>query len=193
MAIVMPEGVLNNPSLDYVREFVERRAWINAVVSLPDGTFRSAKASVKASLLFLTKFTGKDVARVQTAREVANKEAEHRLDAEAIAKSALLRHAWEDAKGRGEKMAATLAKKELDGFVKRTKAGKRTLAERLFRAAIDYPVFMYDAQWVGITPTGSPEDNELYPNGRVPPGIEKTALELYEEFLRDPESFCPET
>ena len=57
MGIVLPEGVFNNPSLAYVREFCEDRAFIRAVVSLPQETFYSSGASVKASLLFLQKFT----------------------------------------------------------------------------------------------------------------------------------------
>ncbi len=35
LGIVLPEGVFNNPSLAYVREFCEDRAYIRAVVSLP--------------------------------------------------------------------------------------------------------------------------------------------------------------
>ena len=57
MGIVLPEGVFNNPSLAYVREFCEDRAYIRAVVSLPQETFYSSGASVKASLLFLQRFT----------------------------------------------------------------------------------------------------------------------------------------
>ena len=57
LGIVLPEGIFNNPSLAYVREFCENRAFIRAVVSLPQETFFSSGASVKASLLFLQKFT----------------------------------------------------------------------------------------------------------------------------------------
>ncbi len=51
LGIVLPEGIFNNPSLAYVREFCENRAFIRAVVSLPQETFFSSGASVKASLL----------------------------------------------------------------------------------------------------------------------------------------------
>ena len=40
--------------------------------------------------------------------------------------------------------------------------------------------------------TGEPAANELYPNDRQPPGCEKTCLELYREFIRDPQSFFVE-
>ena len=60
LGIVLPEGIFNNPSLAYVREFCENRAYIRAVVSLPQETFLSSGASVKASLLFMQKFTAED-------------------------------------------------------------------------------------------------------------------------------------
>lgn len=56
MGIVLPEGVFNTPNAEYVRKFVEGRAFIRAVISLPSETFNSAKASVKCSILFLQKF-----------------------------------------------------------------------------------------------------------------------------------------
>ena len=41
MGIVLPEGIFNNPSLAYVREFCEDRARVLAVVSLPQETASS--------------------------------------------------------------------------------------------------------------------------------------------------------
>ena len=82
MAIVLPEGVFNNPSLAYVRSFVEERAFLDAVVSLPEETFVSAGASVKASLLFLRKFTAKEARRVQQVREEVKAELWPRYEAE---------------------------------------------------------------------------------------------------------------
>ena len=60
MGIVLPDGNLNNPSLDWLRRWCEGKARILAVVSLPEETFRSADATVKASLVFLRRFTGDD-------------------------------------------------------------------------------------------------------------------------------------
>ena len=71
MGIVLPEGIFNNPSLAYVREFCEDRAYIRAVVSLPQETFFSIGASVKASLLFMQKFTEKEKAEFEKKREIA--------------------------------------------------------------------------------------------------------------------------
>ncbi len=44
MGIVLPEGIYNNPFLAHVREFMEDRAFLKAVVSLPQETFVSSGA-----------------------------------------------------------------------------------------------------------------------------------------------------
>ena len=78
LGIVLPEGIYNNPSLAYVREYVEDRAFIRAVVSLPQETFYSAGASVKASLLFLQKFTEQEQADFEKKQEEAKEEIEEK-------------------------------------------------------------------------------------------------------------------
>ena len=60
MGIVLPDGNLNNPSLGWLRRWCEGKARILAIVSLPEETFVSAKATVKASLVFLRRFTEAD-------------------------------------------------------------------------------------------------------------------------------------
>lgn len=60
MGIVLPDGNLNNPSLTWLRRWCEGKARILAVVSLPPETFSSAKATVKASMLFVQRFTEAD-------------------------------------------------------------------------------------------------------------------------------------
>ncbi len=60
LGIVLPDGNLNNPSLTWLRRWCEGKAKILAVVSLPEETFRSADATVKASLVFLRRFTEED-------------------------------------------------------------------------------------------------------------------------------------
>jgi type I restriction enzyme M protein len=57
MAIVLPNGTLNNSSLEYVREFIKQNSRILAVISLPVGTFMSAGANPQPSVLFLQKLS----------------------------------------------------------------------------------------------------------------------------------------
>ena len=55
MGIVLPDGILTNSSLQYVRDFIERKTRILAVISMPQTAFVPVGAGVKASLLFLQK------------------------------------------------------------------------------------------------------------------------------------------
>ncbi len=57
MDIVLPDCNLSNPSLAWLRRWAEGKARLLAVVSLPEETFRSGNATVKASLVFLRRVT----------------------------------------------------------------------------------------------------------------------------------------
>ena len=57
MGIVLPEGVLNNSNLQKVRDFVESKAKILLITSIPQDVFIASGATVKPSLLFFKKFT----------------------------------------------------------------------------------------------------------------------------------------
>ena len=56
LAIVIPDGILTNSSLQYVRDWIEEKFRIVAVVSLPQTAFQSTGAGVKSSVLFLKKY-----------------------------------------------------------------------------------------------------------------------------------------
>ena len=55
MAIVLPDGILTNSSLQYVRDFIMERAQILAIVSLPQFAFAHFGAGVKSSIVFIRK------------------------------------------------------------------------------------------------------------------------------------------
>lgn len=52
-AVVLPDGLLSNSSLRYVRELVLERAALEAVISLPGHAFSHFGASVKSSVILL--------------------------------------------------------------------------------------------------------------------------------------------
>lgn len=56
LAIVLPDGVLTNSSLQYVRDGIEDMFRIVAVVSMPQTAFTATGAGVKSSILFLKKY-----------------------------------------------------------------------------------------------------------------------------------------
>lgn len=57
LAVVIPDGILTNSSLQYVRDEIEDLYRIVAVVSLPQTAFTNTGAGVKSSVLFLKKFS----------------------------------------------------------------------------------------------------------------------------------------
>jgi type I restriction enzyme M protein len=57
LAIVIPDGILTNSSLQYVRDHIEDTFRIVAVVSMPQTAFSATGAGVKSSVMFLRKHT----------------------------------------------------------------------------------------------------------------------------------------
>ena len=187
MGIVLPEGIYNNPSLAYVREYVEDRAFIRAVVSLPQETFYSAGASVKASLLFLQKFTEEEQEEFNAKKEETEAEIKEKYRDKICARIAIFDADMETAKND---------KRRRSEFVKELKKYRRDMETKISREVrallkkkFSYCIFLYDAEKVGITATGEKDQNDLYPNQNIPAHTEKTALEIYREFLQNPERF----
>ena len=171
MWIVLPEWVFNNPNALYVRQFVEDRAYLKAVISLPQETFNSAWAAVKCSLLFLEKFEEEDKIKWRTLNwkhetQIFESQKEEREKLEEIIKN--------KKADKEEKKEAKQTLKELDNYL-------ATESRKLARADFDYPIFMVEAESVWISTTGETWDN--IPN-ELP-----TILEQFLEFDKNPEEF----
>jgi type I restriction enzyme M protein len=65
LAIVVPDGILTNSSLNYVREYIKKSARIIAIVSLPQETFVPHGAGSKTSVLFLQKLPKEELFRIK--------------------------------------------------------------------------------------------------------------------------------
>ena len=59
--IVLPEGVLDNPALERVRTFIETRARILNITSIPADVFLSSGANIKPSLIFIEKYASDEI------------------------------------------------------------------------------------------------------------------------------------
>ena len=160
IGIVLPEGILNNPSLREVRKFCEHRAKILAVISIPQNVFTSAKATVKTSLLFMKKFDDSDLKDFETAKANAQKEAVENEEIKRLAsridgdKKQLLTRTGNELKA---------AKKKLKAFEQEYQKQFDKIVEKAFRINFNYPIFMAEAENAGITTTGEidTQNNEL--------------------------------
>ena len=99
--------------------------------------------------------------------------------------------------GKSQSLVTSAATKEKAKALRKELADyERAMTEKidaesraLLKQRFNYPVFLYEAEHVGITATGEPDVNELYPNERQPSDGVKTCVELYREFRKSPESF----
>ena len=185
LGIVLPEGIFNNPSLAYVREFIEDRAFLRAVVSLPQDTFVSSGASVKCSLLFLQKFTEGEKKHYESVYTAAKVEVDARFATDIEAERERLEMAIKKAKRANQTGRRKSLQKELRDYLKEMNVRRTVDARQLLRERFDYPIFMYEAEKVGITATGEEDENELYPNSNQLSGSGNTCLESYRDFLSD--------
>lgn len=64
MAIVLPQGLLNNTNAEYIRRFFIDRSRILAVVGLHEYTFKP-HTGTKTSVLFLQKYTDEEIQKIQ--------------------------------------------------------------------------------------------------------------------------------
>ncbi|MCF8298859.1 MAG: N-6 DNA methylase [Saprospiraceae bacterium] len=84
LAIVIPDGILTNSSMQYVRDNIEEWYRIVAVVSMPQTAFAHTGAGVKSSVLFLRKWDQAITERIQYIKKDIQEQI--KLDADYIKK-----------------------------------------------------------------------------------------------------------
>ena len=80
MAMVIPDSILTNSSMQYVRNWIEEHWRIVSVVSLPQFAFAANGAGVKSSVLFLRKHSEPTTIAIQRAKEKAQDDIHARKD-----------------------------------------------------------------------------------------------------------------
>ena len=181
LAIVLPDGILTNSSLQYVRTQIEDWFRIVAVVSMPQTAFSANGAGVKSSVLFLKKWDKEHTKRlVNTKKDI---EAKLLKDNNYLSQ----RQIWEreikqkqkekaDEIKNKQHIAATAAKQTeeykswnselLAEYANKVDELKTRLIEEYQHAKQsklpDYPIFMAIADEIGYDATGKKTaNNEL--------------------------------
>lgn len=181
LAIVLPDGILTNSSLQYVRTQIEDWFRIVAVVSMPQTAFAANGAGVKSSVLFLKKWS-----KEQTAKLVDTKKD---IEGELLKNSNYImqRQTWDleirekqrnkanDIKTK-HRITATAAKQTeeyktwnselLAEYASKVEELKTQLIEKYQQTKQsklpDYPIFMAIAEEIGYDATGKKTaNNEL--------------------------------
>ena len=156
MGIVLPEGVLNNTNLQKVRDFVESKAKILLIVSIPQDVFMAAGATVKPSLLFFKKFTENEAEEYNRIYIQASHEVEVKYDEEMTDINAKLAKRGKEALTKDEKKILRSRKKELTVLIENE-------IKALVKERFDYVIPIAEVQKAGISTTGAKIENELEP------------------------------
>lgn len=173
LAIVLPDGILTNSSMQYVRTQIEDWFRIVAVISMPQTAFMANGAGVKSSVLFLKKWTKKETEILLRTK--------HNIESRLLKDNHYIdqRRAWETEIKQKQKDKATEIKEKLKMSVtaaKQTDEYKSWNADLLAEYATkvdelknhltdayqqakqmelkDYPIFMAIAEEIGYDATG---------------------------------------
>ncbi len=181
LAIVIPDGILTNSSLQYVRDNISEWFRIVAVVSMPQTAFAANGAGVKSSVLFLKKWTAAESQKIVDTKH----NIQERVKAEANYKSTVEK--WDKEKKSilknhtgFENTTSLTDKKEIektsdfaewkkqinDQYAQQLSDLKEKLQDRLSELLktelVDYPIFMAIANEIGYDATGKETSvNEL--------------------------------
>ena len=156
MGIVLPEGVLNNTNLQKVRDFVESKAKILLIVSIPQDVFMAAGATVKPSLLFFKKFTEDEAEEYNRIYIQVSHEVEAKYDEEMTDIDVKLAKRGKEALTKDEKKSLRSRKKELTVLIENE-------IKALVKERFDYVIPIAEVQKAGISTTGAKIENELEP------------------------------
>lgn len=156
MGIVLPEGVLNNSNLQKIRDFVESKAKIILITSIPQDVFIASGATVKPSLLFFKKFTKEEAQAYVKVVEDATKKI-HALHEDT------LNPLEEKLALRGKDAPSAEEKKILRKELKELKAKIEEEIKAEVKENFDYEIPIAEVEKAGISTTGTEIENELIP------------------------------
>lgn len=186
LAIVIPDGILTNSSLQYVRDQIEDWYRIVAVISMPQDAFAHTGAAVKSSVMFLQKLTAKCSDAIEAKKvSVQNKILKDQKFEKQVAdwekeKKEVLkgRTGFDNKTGKTEKkdIEATQEFKDWKSAIhaeynQKINDLKEQLADLYLaekqKVLDDYPIFMAIAEKIGYDATGkSIAQNELSTIGK---------------------------
>lgn len=156
MGIVLPEGVLNNTNLQKIREFVESKAKIILITSIPQDVFIASGATVKPSLIFLKKFTFEEAHHWNTIAASAKKEITKKYDAQ-------IKEIKSKLELKGKDAINTEDKKKLKSELKQLEDKILSEIRVKIKKDFNYQIPIAEVEKAGISTTGAQIENELEP------------------------------
>ena len=178
LAIVIPDGVLTNSTLQYARDWIAQHFRIVAIVSMPQTAFTATGAGVKSSVMFLRKYNNTTIQKIKDEKDKLQNSIKERynfnetLDTIKQAKNKIIKEMTGFEKPQGLNPTAI---KKTDEFKTwratintQHKEQENTLREQLLqeyeklKILEDYDIFMAIAEEIGYDATGKQtQNNEL--------------------------------
>jgi type I restriction enzyme M protein len=156
MGIVLPEGVLNNTNLQKIRDYVESKAKILLITSIPQDVFIASGATVKPSLLFFKKFTEDEAKQWQNIATRSEKEINKKYEAE-------LKRINERLEKKGKAALGVEEMKQLRAELKAIEDKIISEVKARIKKEFNYHIPIAEIEKAGISSTGAPIENELEP------------------------------
>ncbi|TWP28274.1 restriction endonuclease subunit M [Apibacter muscae] len=177
LAIVIPDGILTNSSLQYVRDSLEEMFRIVAVVSMPQTAFTATGAGVKSSVLFLKKHTLETTEKIKEIKtstqfnllsaygykeKVTQYEKDKKQDIKKLEKEYKEKYPELDKKAFNELIKDEKTEIQ-NAYTEKLNNLKEELQEAFTKERQsklpDYPIFMAIAEDIGYDATGKPTNN----------------------------------
>lgn len=156
MGIVLPEGVLNTTNLQKVRDFVESKAKIILIASIPQDVFVASGATVKPSIMFFKKFTEEEreewIRISKESKKIVEDDFKDKVDP-----------IEEELSKRGKEASSKEKKRELRRELKDLKQQIKTEIRARIKREFDYEIPIAEVEKAGISTTGAKIENELEP------------------------------
>lgn len=163
MAIVLPEGVLNNPILQKVRDYVEGKAKIINITSIPQDVFIASGATVKPSLVFLKKFTEDEAEQYMLLKQHIIAQIDEKYKPQIDEVNVGLEKAKAASKTSNYKDSLKDTQKQAKEMLKEIEAIKGDEINQELKRNFNYTIPIVEVEKAGISSTGAKIENELEP------------------------------
>lgn len=171
LAIVIPDGILTNSSMQYVRDYISDTFRIVAVISMPQTAFSANGAGVKSSVMFLKKYSSDEKQlRIDLRNNTQNTLITHSEDGkklfqllndkkDSIAKiNKEIKYAERFGNDEAAEQLTNRKQTVAEEFDEQIEFTKENLTEAYFerykKELEDYPIFMAIAEDIGYDATG---------------------------------------
>ncbi len=161
MGIVLPDGVLSGIQLEKVRDYVESKAKIINITSIPKDVFIASGANVKPSIIFFKKFTADEKKLYHKIMEKATVTANEKFQTELDELNNGFEKQRDHFKYNKDKEGLKKLRQKYKFDLKLINNRIESEIKSFFKREFDYPIPIIKVEKAGISSTGASCENEL--------------------------------